>query len=51
MKEAKNLRMPRAGVKSGAMTPAENQATAKLVKNSEYTLASPDSFAIDNILS
>jgi hypothetical protein len=45
--EARKRKIPSAGVNSGAIIPAENQATAKLVKNSEYTPRSPLNFTID----
>jgi len=35
IKEAESLKIPTAGVNKGAIIPAENQATARLVKNSE----------------
>lgn len=46
-KEPENFKRPMAEVNSGAITPAENQATAKLVKNSEYTFCSPANSAIN----
>lgn len=35
-------------INNGVITPAENQATATLVKNSEYTLGSPLNSVINN---
>ncbi|MFZ5366523.1 MAG: phage integrase SAM-like domain-containing protein [Patescibacteria group bacterium] len=48
IKEAITSFIPNVLANKGAITPAESQATAPLVKNSEYTLGSPFNSPIDN---